>query len=420
MIIGIDDTDSKEGMCTTYLAAVLIEELKKYGRMRDFPLLVRLNPNIRYKTRGNAAISISLDVEGDSQGVKETVISYVNKMSVLSEENTNPGVVFIEDEKRDMYESLRNFSLRAVREVLEIQEAKSLIKKYSLDSYGLKNQRGLIGALAAAGFSMVGLPEHTYELIAYREKKRWGSPRKINHETVWEADEETYPDTWDTVDKINMRVVFAPHTPDPVLFGIRGDRVESIKKAFALIESEPVDRHVIYRTNQGTDMHLMPAVGEMKEDSSYLVQGIVAEIPKTIAGGHVFFKISKNHQTIECAAFEPTKNFRDIIRKLRKGDSITAYGSLKNKTLNLEKINIDMLASWETRNPLCTCGKRMKSAGKGQGYRCKKCGAAKPGPELVPMIRDLEPGLYEVPPCARRHLSKPLVRFEGAKVHPSR
>ena len=34
--------------------------------------------------------------------------------------------------------------------------------------------------------------------------------------------------------------------------------------------------------------------------------------------------------------------------------------------------------------------------------------------------RDLETGFYEVPPCARRHLSKPLLRMNGEKVHPSR
>jgi hypothetical protein len=50
MIIGIDDTDSRsDGGCTTYIAAVLVEKLKKYGDLADYPLLIRLNPNIRYK-----------------------------------------------------------------------------------------------------------------------------------------------------------------------------------------------------------------------------------------------------------------------------------------------------------------------------------------------------------------------------------
>ena len=35
MIIGIDDTDSREGMCTTYLGAVLIGRLEEAGFTPD-------------------------------------------------------------------------------------------------------------------------------------------------------------------------------------------------------------------------------------------------------------------------------------------------------------------------------------------------------------------------------------------------
>ena len=57
-IIGIDDTDSKTEMCTTYLT---IEILKTSNLdLVGYPNLVRLNPNIPLKTRGNAAISITL------------------------------------------------------------------------------------------------------------------------------------------------------------------------------------------------------------------------------------------------------------------------------------------------------------------------------------------------------------------------
>src|SRR3972149_9091833 len=118
MIIGIDDTDSKEGMCTTYLAAVLIEKLKGYGVINGFPLLVRLNQNIKYKTRGNAAIAIpfNLKKEEDADDVKHSIIKAVEEMAVLSEENTNPGVVFIERTSLDMEKDLSQFSMRAVQD----------------------------------------------------------------------------------------------------------------------------------------------------------------------------------------------------------------------------------------------------------------------------------------------------------------
>jgi tRNA(Ile2)-agmatinylcytidine synthase len=71
MIIGLDDTDSKEGMCTTYLAAVLIEKLAAFARVEGYPLLVRLNPNIIYKTRGNAGNSHRVEKKRGCRGCQE-------------------------------------------------------------------------------------------------------------------------------------------------------------------------------------------------------------------------------------------------------------------------------------------------------------------------------------------------------------
>ncbi len=49
--LGIDDTDSHDGMCTTFLATLIVDLLIKQSvRFLDFPKLIRLNPNIPYKT----------------------------------------------------------------------------------------------------------------------------------------------------------------------------------------------------------------------------------------------------------------------------------------------------------------------------------------------------------------------------------
>ena len=43
--IGIDDTDSPDGMCTTYLACHIIDKLKEVGiEIVGYPRLIRLNP----------------------------------------------------------------------------------------------------------------------------------------------------------------------------------------------------------------------------------------------------------------------------------------------------------------------------------------------------------------------------------------
>lgn len=416
MIIGLDDTDSRNGMCTTYLAAVLIEKLENYGTVPGYPLLIRLNPSIKYKTRGNAALAITFEPSNDvdTSQVKALVIETVEEMAVFSDENTNPGVVFIEDSREKLCTDLRVFSMQAVQDVLEIEQAEELMGRHGISYQGFKNGRGLIGALAAAGFGLCGLPDFTYELVAYREIENRGTLRKIDEDSVWDA--AGTPDTWDTVDYENKSIVFAPHSPDPILFGIRGGSEEAVRHAFSKTRSEPVERHVVYRTNQNTDMHLVRAnVRDVQDSRSYILDGIVSKPPKTIEGGHVIFGISDNGAYMDCAAFEPTKGFRNIIRHLRSGDEVTVFGSVNDGTLNLEKIRIRSLDNYVLRNPLC-CGKRMKSMGKGQGFRCVRCGAVKKDREGGIVGRKIEPGFYEVPSCARRHLSKPLVRYPELRL----
>jgi tRNA(Ile2)-agmatinylcytidine synthase len=225
------------------------------------------------------------------------------------------------------------------------------------------------------------------------------------------------------VDHHNNRIVFAPHSADPVLFGIRGSDPQAIQKALDTIKSEPIERSVLYRTNQGTDAHILVGpVADVRVSESYMLRGFVAGSPQSIAGGHLFFPLNDVSGRISCAAFEPTKNFRAIIKQLIVGDELEVYGSVQDGTLNLEKIKVLHLADkTETSAPVCPqCKKRMKSAGKGQGYRCRSCKTHAEGQISRLLARNLETGYYEVPACARRHLSKPLVRMIGEKVHCSR
>ena len=453
MIIGIDDTDSVDGMCTTYLTAVLIDQIKEFGTIKGMPHLIRLNPNIKYKTRGNAALSLEIDANpGSEQHIMGTAISLVEEMADVECENTNPGIVFLQDKNKQdkvFRKALEAFMWRAMQDVLIVEDARTLIERFDLAHRGFKNGRGLIGALAACGSIACGLPDHTYEQITYRLPENFGTLRSIDHDSVFRADEVTYPGTWDTVDIANNVVVFAPHSPDPVLFGIRGDDIHAIQQAFELIESETPGRTILYRTNQGTDLHLLDEhICDISEDRSYCVTGTVQDSPRTIGGGHTFFTLigddveceiddevecdvegevavdigDKGTCTIECAAFEPTKGFRLVVRQLMPGDRVRVYGSVQNDTLNMEKIDIIELSCHEIKeNPLCTsCGKHMKSAGRSQGYRCKRCGTTDGTINRTAVNRNIKPGIYEVPPSARRHISMPLVRLADPRTFPSR
>ncbi len=415
MFIGIDDTDSERGLCTTYLAAVLMERLVSWGEIEGLPRLIRLNPCARYKTRGNAALAFSLKSSRPDM-VKRIALQTLLELSDFSGSNTNPGLVIAEE----VTERMRAFYRSAVTEILSIDSARRLLDEEGIWYRGFKKGRGLIGALAAVG---ADLPDSTYELIAYRERQRWGRPRRIDRASVWRADALTYPRTWDSVDHHNDRIVFAPHSADPVLFGIRGSDISAIEAAFQCIESEPAERSVLFQTNQGTDAHILEgSIGRVRDSQSYRLRGTVTEPARPIAGGHLFFPLESGSERINCAAFEPTKNFRSTIRELAPGDELEVFGSVRDGTLNLEKINILHLSERKSlaAPPCPLCGKRMESAGRGQGYRCRRCKTRATGPVSQSTPCRLEPGYYEVPPCARRHLSKPLVRMDGERVHPSR
>jgi tRNA(Ile2)-agmatinylcytidine synthase len=409
MIIGIDDTDSKKGGCTTYIAALLPERLEGIAKVDASPFLVRLNPNVKYKTRGNGAVAVSVHTEHPDK-VREIAIKTVEENAMLDDRNTNPGIIFL-GYTNEIAPELRTFAENTVRYVVSLRDAKRIISKYSIEHHKFKNGRGLIGALAAATFCATGLADHTYELMTYRCRERIGKKREVDLESVRKADAETYPLTWNTIDVENRRVVFAPHSPCPVLYGIRGDGLDAIKKARTLIRSEPVEREITFKTNQGTDMHIVHAgISDAEEGSSYALEGVVTKTPETIVGGHVFFEISDGYERVKCAAFEPTKNFRNIIRMLENGDRVVVYGALKKKTINLEKIEIKSLAK-KMSNPKCPkCGRSMESMGKDHGYRCRRsCGTFVK--EKITVDREIKTGFYEVPVSARRHLAMPLIRM---------
>jgi tRNA(Ile2)-agmatinylcytidine synthase len=402
MLIGIDDTDSPAGMCTTYLGAVLARRLIREHMRVNEARLVRLNPNVTFKTRGNAAIM--LDVEGDPDRAFTIACILVEELADFSCENTNPGVV-VTEQKPDPA-----FYRKAVTDFCSIEEAEALLAMAGARFRGYKNRRGLIGATAAVASD---LADRTSEILVYREPEKFGTPRKVNRESLFAAEAATFPHTWDTVDTINNVVVCVPHTPDPVLFGIRGKSPQWVMAARQMVESEKPGLEQIWVTNQGTDAHLLAGtIGELREGLSYRVRGTVADIPKTGTGGHVSFTLQEHDHTIRCMAYEPTKNFRSVIRQLVPGDEVIAAGSYKKGSINVEKIRIVSLARPViSRPPLCpTCNKRMTSDGKGKGYKCKKCEARADLPDVQEIPRTLEAGWYEVPPTARRHLAKPLCR----------
>jgi tRNA(Ile2)-agmatinylcytidine synthase len=421
MHIGFDDTDSRRGGCTTYVAALIIEKLKNLGaHFADYPSLVRLNPNVPWKTRGNGALCLRiLCSDGIRDRVKELTVRTVEEESDLDAHGTDPGIVFLEGEVPDEVE---DFADRTITGVVTKSESLKLIKKFGAEANGFNKGRGIIGGLAAIGAQLRG--DHTFEYITYRVEENRGTPRRIDESSVAAMDRQMGRSVFNNVDAGTGRILIMPRGPDPILYGIRGETPEAVRRARGIVVSlEPVERWVVFRTNQGTDAHLKKAVsvGDVKAYNPVVVQGEVASQPRIIQGGHAIFRIKDETGSVDCAAYEPTGPLRDEVMKLIGGDLVELCGGVRPKspknplTINIEKLRTIKLAPLlEARNPLCPkCGKRTKSMGKGQGFECPKCGFHGPLLEKIAMEveRRIELGLFISPPRSQRHLTKPLERY---------
>lgn len=355
-----------------------------------------------------SSVELQEDVnELEYKKIKKIVKETVEEHAKVEDENTNPGFSVLK--RQPDFEVYK----KAVTQVVLLDEITSLLNKLNADFEGYKNGRGLIGATSAIAWSSD--LDKTYELISYRQKKRWDTKRDVDAESVKTMDKSCRT-TFDNYDYQNKHNRVVPNSPCPILYGIRGDDVEELMQAVSIVRSEPVDSWLIFEANQGSDDHLQKKnIEDIQPYQSVIVEGTVIHNPYTLDGGHVIFTIKDSTGTIDCAAYEPTKEFREIIRELSIGDVVEVYGGLRENplTVNIEKINIQYLKDVveKIENPICPkCGKHMKSKGKDQGFKCKICGIKSDKPKLRQRQRMIRTGFYEVPVCARRHLSKPLKR----------
>lgn len=433
--LAFDDTDSPDGMCTTYLAALMIQELEDLDLI-GLPRLVRLDPNVPWKTRGNAAVCLRF---GEGRGKPMTcgnvegrdVLSYergvgadpgelldkaakvLERVAEFDCDKTNPGIVVSRARPSpSLYWS-------AVREVVPMAKVESLLRNCGAKWRKYKSGRGIIGAASAMSWRP---RDRTWEVIAYRDPKRFGRPRRIEPASVIAMDRGTRY-TFNNYDYESDHMAITPGSPCPILFGIRGDSASELLKAKDMIRGEKPDMWLLFMTNQATDDHIVSrTVGTLKPMDSAMIDVEVVSKPVVIPGKHVIVRVSDGAE-IDAAFYEPSHSFRRLGRGLLPGDRVTLYGSVREDrpTFNVEKMHVKKLAKDQrkVRNPICgNCHKSMGSMGAGKGYRCKKCGAKAPETAAIRKIvpRSVARGWYEPPVASRRHLHKPLRRMSRGNI----
>ena len=413
--IGFDDTDSPKGMCTTFLAYKIVDWLKKQDtEFLDFPKLIRFNPNIPWKTRGNGAVSMRIRTKNPSK-IKNQIRNLVKKYSDIKN-GANPGLVFYESKK--IPEQFTKFSKLALWQLINRNYAKKFATKNNIEFFYQGNGQGLVGAIGAIGYDF---KDHTLELLSYRKNSKFGKARKLSAKSVKTMQEKTLPYTFNSFDNKKDRVLITPHGPDPVFYGVRGENIDSLLHATKILEtSEKLAGYMIFKSNQGTGDHLKNEFNttNIRPYASGKITGIISDEPKIVKGGHVFFSILSDGYELRCAVYKPT-GMSSVALSLIKGDKVCVGGGIRKasknypRILNLEFIDVINLEKILIKsNPVCKkCDKKMKSKGKTQGYQCTKCGEKSANKVTLEIPRKIKKQLYIPNVSAHRHLSRPLQRI---------
>jgi tRNA(Ile2)-agmatinylcytidine synthase len=437
-LLGMDDTDSRFGHCTTHLGYLMVSELLHLGCVfSTYPRLVRLNPNIPFKTRGNAAVC--LEFEATSPQTCERAFKAAERLLESEADVTNGAnsalIMVPADVSGDDLAFFRKLYERGLSGVVNYRGVIRTISQMGVRHRLLGNGMGIVGAAASLGFSCE-TDDHTYELILYRRPERCGTPRALDPASVKEMEHQTFPHTFNSYDHESERILIAPTGPDPVLAGIRGDSPRAVLAALPMVRlGEEALGHMVYATNQCTEGHLRNTLSiPLKAYSAGWLEGaIVSTTPRR--GGHLEIQLGSTGSAARCMVYEPSGDLRRMARSLREGDSVRLYGGVRRASsrnpavLNVEKmevLEVSRRAAAVRENPVCPdCGSRMKSEGARKGYQCRRCGrkraeAVEREESVGAVPTRIYPGIYLPSPRAQRHLTKQLVRYgrelRGAKA----
>lgn len=420
--IGLDDVDSQFDGCTTHFTYLVVKELIKSGsyvELIDYPNLVRLNPSIPFKTRGNGAVALRLKAPPSK---KEDIVNlivamledYISNYGDMS--GCEPGFALIEGE---VPEALNKLYLKALTDYVHIDYVRRVVSNVNSLTLPIGISRGVIGALAAIGWVQGG--DCTYELIAYRHPKNCGE-RCVVGDSVKEVDMKFKDRVFNNYSYEDGKVLITPHGSNPVLFGIRGEDPEVLVSYLNELKvCEELSGYMIFRSNQGTDSHLIRRdISEVRPYRTCCVEVVLKSEPLELRGGDVIIKLNDDPPTY--AVFYKETSLSLIARELDKHDEVVICGSVKQwsdltNVINVEKIYLKRRVRTYTHNPKCpACGKRMKSAGVNKGFKCEKCGLRSKDvhKEVVSVVEEVDK-LFITKTRMMKHLKKPQCRYGREK-----
>ncbi|MEN2999331.1 MAG: tRNA(Ile)(2)-agmatinylcytidine synthase [Acidilobaceae archaeon] len=406
--LAVDSADTLGRGCTTHFSALLLKSLAGRAELLDYPLLVRLNPSIPWKTRGNAAVVLRFSYSSSLASLVEEVYRLAKNYG------GDPGVAAIGGDP--WQPELRALYRKALTEVVPRDLATDVLESLGGEWTGGK---GVVGAIASLG-ALEPREDHTYELLFYRRPENLGRERCVDLERLLEAEARTPAGTLFNYDPVTLEETASPGGPDPVLAGFRGDLPDHLF-SFSSALCEGYELWALFRSNQHTDAHALPLTGELKPYRAGTLELELLEDPEVIAGGHVIVR----GEGVEAAFYAETGALNEVARLLSRGDRIRVLGTIRKRRRGVPVINVEkfwVLGVTERRlelNPRCpSCGERGESLGREKGFRCASCGYRWRGEKVRVGLRRALTG--EFTPARPANLVKPPWRKPQRSFEPKR
>ena len=146
VVIGVDDTDTKDAGATWTMAHNLGVELASEGFEYLDHIIVQLYPHNPHKTQNCVSIALTFAVE---ESKKEDLINRV--IEILKRDTLSDKTAIAILEGLDIPEKLRKYSIATKSGMMDVETAEKVANELDIPLIAVTGEQGKVGALAALG-----------------------------------------------------------------------------------------------------------------------------------------------------------------------------------------------------------------------------------------------------------------------------
>ena len=155
ILVAIDDTDNEESIGTGRLARMLADDLECSGLLSDSSVTrhqLLVHPSIPYTSHNSCACIAGYAIDSGPEEIGNRARSFLQENF---HKGANPGLCVMKEES--VPDALREFGMRAQREVIRLTEGKSLAGSADFFIWmGGETGQGCIGSMAGVGLRSTG------------------------------------------------------------------------------------------------------------------------------------------------------------------------------------------------------------------------------------------------------------------------